>query len=465
MAEKMWAGRTSGAVSAVADDFNSSISFDKKMYRQDIRGSMEHALMLSARGIITEGEYREIVAGLSSILEDIESGALQFDESAEDIHMFIEAELTKRIGDAGKKLHTARSRNDQVALDLRLYMRDEVAVIREELIALIGAIKGQAEANTDAIMPGYTHLQRAQPITFAQHLLAYAMMFMRDVTRLDDAIKRMNYSPLGSCALAGTTYPTDRMMVAQGLGFDGITENSIDGVSDRDYCVELEAAFALIMMHLSRFSEEIILWSSWEFKFVELDDAYTTGSSIMPQKKNPDMAELVRGKTGRVYGDLMATLTVLKGLPLAYNKDMQEDKEAIFDAVETVGKCLEVFVPMIETMKPLRENMYNASRRGFINASDLADYLAKKGIPFRSAYKTVGTIVAECIRKGITLDEMKLEEYKAYSDAFDADLYEDISLETCVRKRISAGGTGYESVKHQIEIVSAFLRENSKEIK
>ena len=465
MAEKMWAGRTSGAVSAVADDFNSSISFDKKMYRQDIRGSMEHALMLSARGIITEGEYREIVAGLSSILEDIESGALQFDESAEDIHMFIEAELTKRIGDAGKKLHTARSRNDQVALDLRLYMRDEVAVIREELIALIGAIKGQAEANTDAIMPGYTHLQRAQPITFAQHLLAYAMMFMRDVTRLDDAIKRMNYSPLGSCALAGTTYPTDRMMVAQGLGFDGITENSIDGVSDRDYCVELEAAFALIMMHLSRFSEEIILWSSWEFKFVELDDAYTTGSSIMPQKKNPDMAELVRGKTGRVYGDLMATLTVLKGLPLAYNKDMQEDKEAIFDAVETVGKCLEVFVPMIETMKPLRENMYNASRRGFINATDLADYLAKKGIPFRSAYKTVGTIVAECIRKGITLDEMKLEEYKAHSDAFDSDLYEDISLETCVRKRISAGGTGYESVKHQIEIVSAFLRENSKEIK
>lgn len=465
MAEKMWAGRTSGAVSAVADDFNSSISFDKKMYRQDVRGSMEHALMLSARGIITEGEYREIVGGLSSILEDIESGALRFDESAEDIHMFIESELTKRIGDAGKKLHTARSRNDQVALDLRLYMRDEVAVIREEIIALIGAILGQAEANTDAIMPGYTHLQRAQPITFAQHLLAYAMMFMRDVTRLDDAIKRMNYSPLGSCALAGTTYPTDRMMVARGLGFDGITENSIDGVSDRDYCVELEAAFALIMMHLSRFSEEIILWSSWEFKFVELDDAYTTGSSIMPQKKNPDMAELVRGKTGRVYGDLMATLTVLKGLPLAYNKDMQEDKEAIFDAVETVGKCLEVFVPMVETMKPLRENMYNASRRGFINATDLADYLAKKGIPFRSAYKTVGTIVADCIRRGITLDEMKLEEYKAYSDAFDADLYEDISLETCVRKRISAGGTGYESVKHQIELVSAFLRENSKEIK
>ena len=434
------------------------------MYRQDVRGSMEHALMLSARGIISEAEYNEICRGLSSILEDIDSGALPFDESAEDIHMFIEAELTKRVGDAGKKLHTARSRNDQVALDLRLYMRDEVKVIRSQHLSLIEAIKVQAEANTDAIMPGYTHLQRAQPITFAQHLLAYAMMFMRDVGRLDDAIARMNYSPLGSCALAGTTYPTDRYMVAKGLGFYGITENSIDGVSDRDYCVELESAFALIMMHLSRFSEEIILWSSWEFKFVELDDAYTTGSSIMPQKKNPDMAELVRGKTGRVYGDLMATLTVLKGLPLAYNKDMQEDKEAIFDAVETVGKCLDVFVPMIETMKPIKENMYNASRRGFINATDLADYLAKKGVPFRAAYKIVGTIVAECIRSGKTLDEMTLDEYKAHSETFESDLYDEISLETCVAKRISAGGTGYESVKHQIEIVGDFISKNAKEL-
>ena len=457
--EKMWAGRTDGAVSAVADDFNSSIHFDKKMYRQDIRGSMEHALMLSAKGIISRADYEEIVGGLSSILADIDSGKLPFDESAEDIHMFVEAELTKRIGDAGKRLHTARSRNDQVALDLRLYMRDEVAVIREELLALIEAVKAKAAENTDAIMPGYTHLQRAQPITFAQHLLAYAMMFMRDVTRLDDAVKRMNYSPLGSCALAGTTYPTDRRMVAKGLGFDGITENSIDGVSDRDYCVELEAAFALIMMHLSRFSEEIILWSSWEFKFVELDDAYTTGSSIMPQKKNPDMAELVRGKTGRVYGDLMATLTVLKGLPLAYNKDMQEDKEAIFDAVETVGKCLEVFIPMIETMKPLKENMYNASRRGFINATDLADYLAKKGMPFRSAYKIVGSIVAECIGKGISLDEMPLDDYKKHTEVFDSDLYEEISLETCIKKRISAGSTGYESVNEQIKLVEKFLAE------
>ena len=455
--EKMWAGRTDGAVSAVADDFNSSIHFDKKMYRHDIKGSMEHALMLSARGIITCAEYEEIREGLSSVLSDIESGKLPFDESAEDIHMFIEAELTRRIGDSGKKLHTARSRNDQVALDLRLYMRDEVAKIRELLISLISAIKNKAAENTDAIMPGYTHLQRAQPITFAQHLLAYAMMFMRDVTRLDDAVARMNYSPLGSCALAGTTYPTDRRMVAKNLGFDGICENSIDGVSDRDYCVELEAAFSLIMMHLSRFSEEIILWSSWEFKFVELDDAYTTGSSIMPQKKNPDMAELVRGKTGRVYGDLMATLTVLKGLPLAYNKDMQEDKEAIFDATETVGKCLEVFVPMIETMKPLRENMYNASKKGFINATDLADYLTKKGMPFRSAYKIVGSIVAECIRKNITLDEMPISDYKKHTDMFDDGLYEEISLETCVRKRISDGSTGYESVNAQIKYVENFL--------
>ena len=455
--EKMWAGRTDGAVSAVADDFNSSIHFDKKMYRQDIKGSMEHALMLSARGIITKGEYEEIREGLSSVLADIENGSLAFDESAEDIHMFVEAELTRRIGDAGKKLHTARSRNDQVALDLRLYMRDETAKIKEGLLELISVLKKKAEENTDAIMPGYTHLQRAQPVTFAHHLLAYAMMFMRDVTRLDDAVARMNYSPLGSCALAGTTYPTDRRMVAKNLGFDGICENSIDGVSDRDYCVELEAAFSLIMMHLSRFSEEIILWSSWEFKFVELDDAYTTGSSIMPQKKNPDMAELVRGKTGRVYGDLMATLTVLKGLPLAYNKDMQEDKEAIFDAVETVGKCLEVFVPMIETMKPLKENMYNASKKGFINATDLADYLTKKGMPFRSAYKIVGSIVAECISKNVTLDEMSMQEYKKHTEIFEDDLYNEISLETCVSKRISEGSTGYESVNNQILYVEGFL--------
>ena len=456
--DKMWAGRFEKALDKQADDFNSSIHFDKKMYKQDICGSLEHALMLCSCGIIKESEYQEIRKGLISILDDLNNGVLAFDENAEDIHMFVEAELTKRIGDAGKRLHTARSRNDQVALDLRLYMRDEANKIIDLLKELIGAIKDKAEESQDAIMPGYTHLQRAQPITFAHHLLAYCMMLLRDVTRLKDAIARMNYSPLGSCALAGTTYPTDREMVAKALDFDGVCMNSIDGVSDRDYCVELESAFSIIMMHLSRLSEEIILWSSWEFKFVELDDAYTTGSSIMPQKKNPDMAELVRGKTGRVYGDLMATLTMLKGIPLAYNKDMQEDKEAIFDATETVIKCLGVFIPMIKTMKPLKENMYNAAKRGFINATDLADYLTKKGLPFRSAYKIVGTIVGECVKSGKTLDEVTLEEYKKHSDVFENDLYEEISLETCVKKRISKGGTGYESVKEQITYVTEQLK-------
>ena len=456
--DKMWAGRFEKALDKQADDFNSSIHFDKKMYKEDIIGSCQHALMLSTVGIITKEEYEKIADGLTSILEDIESGKLTFDENAEDIHMFNEAELTKRIGDTGKKLHTARSRNDQVALDLRLYMRNQANDIIELLKELIGALSEQAKNSQNVIMPGYTHLQRAQPITFAHHLLAYCMMLMRDVTRIEDALKRMNYSPLGSCALAGTTYPTNRDMVAKALGFDGITMNSIDGVSDRDYCVELESAFATIMMHLSRLSEEIILWSSWEFKFIELDDSYTTGSSIMPQKKNPDMAELVRGKTGRVYGDLMATLTMLKGIPLAYNKDMQEDKEAIFDATETVIKCLEVFIPMIKTMKALPENMYNAAKRGFINATDLADYLTKKGVPFRSAYKIVGTIVGECVKRNITLDEMTLDEYKAHSDIFENDLYNEISLETCVAKRISRGSTGYESVKEQLDYVAEFLK-------
>ena len=456
--DKMWAGRFEKALDKTADDFNSSIHFDKKMYKQDIRGSMEHASMLCKVGILTVDELGEIVSGLASILADLNNGTLAFDENAEDIHMFVEAELTKRIGDTGKKLHTARSRNDQVALDLRLYMRDETAEVIEMLKELIGAILEQAKENTETIMPGYTHLQRAQPITFAHHLLAYCMMLLRDITRLEDALKRMNYSPLGSCALAGTTYPTNRDMVAEALGFDGICMNSIDGVSDRDYCIELESAFATIMMHLSRFSEEIILWSSWEFKFVELDDSYTTGSSIMPQKKNPDMAELVRGKTGRVYGDLMATLTMLKGIPLAYNKDMQEDKEAIFDSVETVKKCLAVFIPMVKTMKALKENMYNASKKGFINATDLADYLTKRGIPFRSAYKIVGTIVGKCVKEGITLDEVPLDEYKSYSDIFGDDLYDEISLETCIRKRISKGSTGYDSVNEQIKYVEGLLK-------
>ena len=454
----MWAGRFEKALDKTADDFNSSIHFDQKMYKQDIRGSIEHATMLCKVGILDAEELSLICSGLEGILGDLESGKLGFDPDAEDIHMFVEAELTKRIGDTGKKLHTARSRNDQVALDLRLYMRDETETVIEMLGELARAVLALAKENRETIMPGYTHLQRAQPITFAQHLLAYCMMLLRDISRLRDALARMNYSPLGSCALAGTTYATDRDMVAAALGFDGVTMNSIDGVSDRDYCIELEAAFATIMMHLSRFSEEIILWSSWEFKFVELDDAYTTGSSIMPQKKNPDMAELVRGKTGRVYGDLMATLTVLKGIPLAYNKDMQEDKEAIFDSVETVKKCLAVFIPMVETMKPIKENMYAASKKGFINATDLADYLTKRGLPFRAAYKIVGTIVGRCVKEGITLDELSLDEYKKYSEIFDEDLYGEISLESCVGKRISKGGTGYASVDEQVLYVEEKLK-------
>lgn len=455
---KMWAGRTSGITDKIADDFNSSISFDKKMYKQDVCGSIAHASMLANEGIISLEDGKLIIDTLTSILEDIELNKLEIASDAEDIHMFIEGELTNRIGSVGKKLHTARSRNDQVALDLRLYMRDQTNLVIDKLKSLIAVITEQAENNQDAIMPGYTHLQRAQPITFAHHLLAYAMMFMRDIDRLSDALKRMNYSPLGSCAMSGTTYPTNREKVAKDLGFDGITLNSIDGVSDRDYCIELLSAFSIIMMHLSRFSEEIILWQSWEFKFIELDDAFSTGSSIMPQKKNPDMAELVRGKTGRVYGDLIGTLTMLKGLPLAYNKDMQEDKESIFDGVETVIKCLDVFIPMIKTLKPLKENMYKACLKGYINATDLADYLTKKEVPFRTAYKIVGTIVGECVKKGISLDEYSLEDYKKHSEIFESDLYEEISMETCIKKRISKGSTGYESVKEQLNYVKEFLK-------
>ena len=455
--EKMWAGRFIGALDRMAHDFNSSIHFDSKMYEQDIKGSLAHASMLCAQGIIGADDLEKISAGLEEILADIRGGRLAIDMNAEDIHMFVEAELTKRIGDVGKRLHTARSRNDQVALDLRLYLRDESVKIKAGLLSLIQAIYEKASENTDAIMPGYTHLQRAQPITFAQHLLAYAMMFMRDVSRLSDAVKRMNVSPLGSCALAGTTYPTDRDMVAKALGFDGVTENSMDGVSDRDFCAELLSVCSIIMMHLSRFSEEIILWSSWEFGFVELSDAYTTGSSIMPQKKNSDMAELVRGKSGRVYGDLIGTLTMLKGLPLAYNKDMQEDKESVFDGVETVEKCLEIFAPMLSTMKVKKENMRTAAGKGFINATDLADYLTKKGMPFRSAYKIVGNIVASCIASGNILETLPLAAYKNFSELFEEDLYEEISLDTCVKKRISKGSTGPESVSYQLCLVADYL--------
>lgn len=455
---KMWAGRFSKELDKQADDFNSSLHFDCKMYKQDIKGSVAHAQMLAKQGIITVSDAETIISGLNSVLADIESGVLAFDEG-EDIHMFVEAELTKRIGDIGKRLHTARSRNDQVALDIRMYLRDETAEIITLIKELISAVSEQAAAHKDTILPGYTHLQRAQPIAFAHHLLAYAMMFTRDIERLRDAIKHMNLSPLGSCALAGTTFDIDRNAVADALGFDGITLNSIDGVSDRDFCVELMSAFSLIMMHLSRFSEEIILWSSWEFKFVELDDSYTTGSSIMPQKKNSDMAELVRGKTGRVYGNLFAMLTVLKGLPLAYNKDMQEDKEAVFDSIETVKKCLSIFAPMIKTMRVKKGNMYKAAGDGFINATDLADYLVRKGLPFRSAYKIVGQIVAYCIDNGFVLETLPLDNYKEFSDLFTEDLFREISLETCVSKRISAGGTGKASIDTQLNFISDFLKQ------
>ena len=454
---KMWTGRTDGVTDKIADDFNSSITFDSRMYKQDVLGSMAHASMLGAKNIITKEEADILIGGLSEILADLDSGKLEIDMTAEDVHMFIEQELTKRLGDVGKKLHTARSRNDQVALDMRMYLRDATDEIVNKIKKLIVEVTDKAEANKSTIMPGYTHLQRAQPITFGHHLMAYAMMLLRDVDRFIDLRKRINVCPIGSCALAGTTYDTDRRMEAAALGFDDIALNSIDGVSDRDFCVEFLSACSLLMMHLSRFSEEIILWTSWEFKFVELSDAFTTGSSIMPQKKNSDMAELVRGKTGRVYGDLMALLTTLKGLPLAYNKDMQEDKEGTFDAVDTVKMCLDVFAPMINGMKVIKENMHLAAQKGFINATDLADYLVKKGLPFRSAYKISGTIVGDCIASGKVLESLTLEEYKKYSELFENDLYEAISLETCVNKRISEGGTSPKSVEKQIEFVRGKL--------
>ena len=454
---KMWAGRTAGDTDRLADDFNSSIHFDSRMYAEDIKGSMAHAAMLGAKGIIEKAEADVLIEGLAGILADLDSGKLVFDMSAEDIHMFVEQVLTERLGDVGKKLHTARSRNDQVALDLRMYLRGELDEIVGLTRKLIGAVTEKAEEYADVILPGYTHLQRAQPILFGHHLMAYAMMLLRDVERLADCRKRMNLSPIGCCALAGTTYDTDRHFEANRLGFDGICRNSLDGVSDRDFALEMLSALSILMMHLSRFSEEIILWCSWEFKFVELSDAYTTGSSIMPQKKNPDMAELVRGKTGRVYGDLMALLTTLKGIPLAYNKDMQEDKESIFDAVDTVKMCLQVFAGMVATMQANKENMYKAAQKGFINATDLADYLVKKGMPFRSAYKISGGLVAHCIRENTVLEDLPLEVYRAQSELFDTDLYEAISLRTCVETRISEGGTSLSSVMAQIAFVKEQL--------
>lgn len=448
---QLWKGRFKKELAKETNDFNSSISFDSRMFEEDITGSMAHAAMLGATGIIEKSESEKIIQGLSEILDDIKSGKLEIDMSAEDIHTFIEGELTARLGQTGKRLHTARSRNDQVALDIRLTLRKEIGEIEEKVKELIAVICDKAECNTDTIMPGYTHLQRAQPITFAHHIMAYAAMLCRDLDRLSDVKRRMNVCPLGSGALAGTTYPLDREMTAKELGFDSITLNSLDGVSDRDFCIELAAALSLIMVHLSRFSEEIIMWCSWEFKFVELDDAFSTGSSIMPQKKNPDIAELVRGKSGRVFGDLTTLLTVMKGIALAYNKDMQEDKEAIFDAVDTVKMCLTAFTPMIETMTVLKENMRNAAAKGFINATDCADYLVGKGLPFRDAYKATGELVALCIDKGVTLETLDLSEYKAVCDLFDEEVYTAINLEKCVADRLVAGGPSKESVAKQIE--------------
>ena len=458
---KMWAGRTAGQTDQIADDFNSSIRFDSRMYRQDIMGSMAHAAMLGACNIISEEEAQTLIDGLSGILEEIDADKLEIDMSCEDIHMFVEQVLTERLGDVGKKLHTARSRNDQVALDLRMYLRQMCDELIEQLYALTEVLVNKAEQNKSVIMPGYTHLQRAQPITFGQHLLAYVMMLLRDIDRLKDTRRRINVSPIGCCALAGTTYPTDRRFEAVQLGFDDICRNSLDGVSDRDFCVEFMSACSILMMHLSRFAEEIILWSSWEFKFVELSDAYTTGSSIMPQKKNSDMAELIRGKTGRVYGNLMALLTTLKGLPLAYNKDMQEDKESVFDTVDTVMMCLRVLTPMVDTMTVLQDNMKRAAQKGFINATDLADYLVKKGMPFRAAYKIAGQIVAKCIVQGKVLEELSLDEYQAFDSLFDEDVFEAIDLMACVDKRISQGGTSVSSVKEQI----LYAREQLQNIK
>ena len=455
---QLWKGRFKKELAKETNDFNSSISFDSRMFDEDIKGSIAHAAMLGAANIINKEESEKIIDGLSEILADIKSGKLEIDMSAEDIHTFVESELTARLGQTGKRLHTARSRNDQVALDIRLTLRREITEIEAKVKELISVICAKAEENKTTIMPGYTHLQRAQPITFAHHIMAYAAMLCRDLDRLSDVKRRMNICPLGSGALAGTTYPLNREMVAEQLGFDGITLNSLDGVSDRDFCIELAAALSVIMVHLSRFSEEIIMWCSWEFKFVELDDAFSTGSSIMPQKKNPDIAELVRGKSGRVFGDLTTLLTVMKGIALAYNKDMQEDKEAIFDAVDTVKMCLNAFTPMIDTMTVLKDNMRNAAAKGFINATDCADYLVGKGLPFRDAYKATGELVALCIDKGLTLETLPIEEYKNICDLFDDEVYNAINLEKCVADRLVVGGPSIESVEKQIAAAKKVIK-------
>ncbi len=447
---KLWKGRFQKEADPKTNDFNSSISFDSRMYKEDIEGSIAHATMLGECGIISKSDSGEIIKGLKNICADIDSGKLQIDADAEDIHTFIEAELTERIGDAGKRLHTARSRNDQVALDLRLLMKKECADIIGQIKELVATLAKKALEHSDTVMPGYTHMQRAQPITFGHHLLAYAEMLLRDVERISDSLKRIDIMPLGSGALAGTTYPIDRELSAKLTGFSQVSMNSLDGVSDRDFCIEAAFNISLVMMHLSRLCEEIILWCSWEFKFIELDDAFSTGSSIMPQKKNPDIAELIRGKTGRVYGDLIALLSMMKSLPLAYNKDMQEDKEAVFDAVDTLKLCLTPLIPMVETMKVMKENMRNAAAKGFINATDCADYLvAEKGSPFREAYRITGELVAVCIEKNTTLEELAIDEYRKICADFDERVYEFISLDRCVSERKSLGGPAPENVRRE----------------
>lgn len=456
-----WEGRFKKKLDTKTNDFNSSISFDSRMYKQDIIGSIAHAKMLSKQGIIDTKEAEKIINELEVILQEIEEDKLKIDYEAEDIHMFIESELTKRLGDTGKRLHTARSRNDQVALDIRMYLKEEINSLIIILKELIETLIKVAEENVETVMPGYTHLQRAQPITFAHHIMAYIEMLIRDIDRLKDTYKRTDIMPLGSCALAGTTYNIDREFVKEELGFNNITKNSLDGVSDRDFVIELASNISIIMMHLSRFSEEIIMWCSWEFKFIELDDSFSTGSSIMPQKKNPDITELIRGKTGRVYGNLMTLLTMMKGIPLAYNKDMQEDKEAIFDSIDTAKICINTLIPMIETMKVLKENMRKAASKGFINATDCADYLVKKGIPFRGAYKITGEIVAYCIDNNKVLEDMTVEEYKKFDDNFEKNIYEAISLENCIVNRNVKGGPAPIQVKEQIEAVKKIF--NKKE--
>ncbi|MCI9650051.1 argininosuccinate lyase [Oscillibacter sp.] len=453
---KLWSGRFAKDTDALVNELNASISFDQRLYREDIQGSLAHARMLGDCGVISAEDAAAIREGLQGILRDIEAGKVEFTADNEDIHMNVEALLTARIGDAGKRLHTARSRNDQVALDFRMYVRGQIPVIVEQLLELERVLCKQARRYQSAVMPGYTHLQRAQPISFAQHLMAYAQMFARDVTRLEDCGKRLNQCPLGSGALAGTTYPIDRFQTAAALGFDAPMGNSLDGVSDRDYALELLSDLSILMMHLSRFAEEVILWCSWEFKFIELDDAYATGSSIMPQKKNPDVAELVRGKTGRVYGDLMGLLTVMKGLPLAYNKDMQEDKEPVFDAIDTVEMCLPVFARMLDTMTVRADNMRAAAGRGFINATDCADYLTKKGMAFRDAYTVTGRLVAECAAREKTLEELTLAELRAVSDLFGEDVFEALKLENCMALRGSFGGPAVLETARQIEEMERF---------